>query len=300
MLVHARRGFAPVSPPVPAARASPNQRSILWYLVVILRRTARFAINAGDAAGDEGHNGFGGRPALRGWGRHFEITVTCEGEPDPVTGYLINIKLIDDAIRREVVPRLSRAVQAETDPGLCLAGVLEAARRAIPVAVTAIVLRPTPTHAYEMEASMASMVVLSQKFEFAAAHRLHAPALSEAENRALFGKCNNPAGHGHNYVIEPRVEVSVSNSGRGFSLADLERVTQSVLIDPFDHKHLNVDTREFLDGKGLNPTVENIARVFFGLLAPAIDGLGLGARLREITVWETDRTSATYGRQKTP
>lgn len=269
--------------------------STLSYRVVILRRTARFAINPGDAAIAEDANGYGGRPAMRGWGRHIELMIACAGEPDLATGYLINIKDIDDAIRRIVIPVITDSIRAGTDPGASVPVLFDLARRALPVTVQSLALRQTPTLSFETEAGMGSTVVLSQKFEFAAAHRLHAPSMSDEENRAYFGKCNNRAGHGHNYVIEPRIEMDVTERGGSLSLAELERVTQSTLIDPFDHKHLNLDTPEFRDGSGVNPTVENIARVFFGLLAPAIQGLGRDARLREITVWETDRTSATYG-----
>lgn len=273
--------------------------SILSYRVVILRRTVRFAINPGDADGTADTNGHGGRPAHRAWGRPFELSIDCAGEPDRRTGYLINIKDIDDAVRRRVVPVLTELMTAGRDPGTSVIALLQHAQAALPVPVRALTLRPTPTLAYEAEAGMAATVVLSQKFEFAAAHRLHSPAMSDAENRSFFGKCNNPAGHGHNYVIQPRVEMGISGRGGSLSLSELERITQAVLIEPFDHKHLNIDTAEFRDGSGVNPTVENIARVFFGLLAPAIEGLGRGARLREITVWETDRTSATYGESAT-
>lgn len=273
--------------------------STLSYRVITLRRTVRFAINPGNAEGTADTNGHGGRPALRGWGSPFELTIDCAGEPDLRTGYLINIKDIDDAVRRRVVPVLTELITAGRDPGTSVIMLLREAQAALPVPVRALTLRPTPTLAYEAEAGMAATVVLSQKFEFAAAHRLHSPAMSDAENRSFFGKCNNPAGHGHNYVIQPRVEMNISGHGGSLSLIELERITQSVLIEPFDHKHLNIDTAEFRDGSGVNPTVENIARVFYGLLAPAIEGLGRGARLREITVWETDRTSATYGQPRT-
>lgn len=263
--------------------------------MVILRRTARFAINPEDSAGAEDANGYGGRSAMRGWGRHLELTIACAGVPDHATGYLINIKDIDEAIRRLVMPVIADSIRAGTDPAAGVLAIFAAARGALPVAVKSLSLRQTPTLAYETEVGMGPTVVLSQKFEFAAAHRLHVPSMSDEENRAYFGKCNNAAGHGHNYVIEPRIEMPVTERGGSLSLAELERVTQAVLIDPFDHKHLNLDTREFRDGSGVNPTVENIARVFYGLLAPAIKGLGRDARLREITVWETDRTSATYG-----
>ena len=138
-------------------------------------------------------------------------------------------------------------------------------------------------------------VTLRQSYEFSAAHRLHVPSLSDAENRQLFGKCNNPAGHGHNYRVEPVVAVKVGAEGARFSLADLERLTEEHIVARFDHKHLNQDTREFGPGPGgVNPSVENIARVFFEALAGPVRAAGADATLRSVTVWETDRTCATY------
>jgi 6-pyruvoyltetrahydropterin/6-carboxytetrahydropterin synthase len=146
-----------------------------------------------------------------------------------------------------------------------------------------------------MLASDPSTVLLRQRFDFSASHRLHTPALSEEANRALYGKCNNPSGHGHNYQFEPCVAVRVGEGALGFSIDDLERLAEREIIRRFDHRNLNVDTREFAPGEGLIPSVENIARVFYGLMAPAVrDAPGGDAELRSVTVWETDRTSSTF------
>jgi len=153
--------------------------------------------------------------------------------------------------------------------------------------------RLTPTYVLEADMTTAPSprLLLRQRFDFAAAHRLHVPSLSDAENRAAFGKCNNPSGHGHNYQVEPCVAVP---HGASFGLLDLERITGERVVEAFDHKHLNADTREFAAADGLNPSVENIARVFFDRLAPAV--AAEGGELVALTVWETDRTSATVER----
>lgn len=141
-------------------------------------------------------------------------------------------------------------------------------------------------------------VLMRQQFDFAAAHRLHCPHLSAEANRELFGKCNNPRGHGHNYRVEPCVELNLAGNDRpAFTLQDLERVTATTIIDRFDHTHLNEDTAEFnVEQGGLNPSVENIAKVCYGLLKPVLENeFGKnGVVLRSITVWETDKTSCTY------
>ena len=269
--------------------------------MVTLRRTVRLWINldaAGQPVGDQpSYNGFAGRPSPIGLARFFEIEATCRGEPDAATGYLINIKDIDRAVRESAGPILADAARlnAEADPPRLLPPMLAAIAAALPVRCTAMTLRTSPYHAFEMAADTPTIALVRTSFDLAAAHRLNCKSLSPEQNRAVFGKCNNPAGHGHNYRVEPSVAVDLKQAGSSpFAIAQLEAITDRVIIERFDHKHLNLDTPEFNDDTGVNPSVENIARVFFDLLAPAIDAASPAATLRSITVWETDRTSATY------
>lgn len=132
-------------------------------------------------------------------------------------------------------------------------------------------------------------IYMRQSFEFAAAHRLHVASLSDEENRTLFGKCNNAAGHGHNYRVEPCVRVALTDGKPSFTLDDLERRTAETVIDHLDHKHLNKDVPEFAE---VNPSVENIARVCFDRLAPTINAADV--ELTCVTVWETEKTSCVY------
>jgi 6-pyruvoyltetrahydropterin/6-carboxytetrahydropterin synthase len=250
-----------------------------------------------------------------GLGRHYEFLVRCRGSVDGSSGYLIDIKTIDKSVRKAVLPIIEKAcaenalvhpidVLAQALPGL-ITEVHEGAKSGPngTVRLESVRWMLSPTYSVEMSArdsqSTAPTALLRQKFDFAAAHRLNVPTLSEAENRALFGKCNNPSGHGHNYQFEACVEVPVgaggSAAGGVFNLQALERVTQRAIIDRFDHKHLNVDTQEFcVERGGVNPSVENIAQVFYSLLRDAVAAESMGATLRQITVWETDRTSATF------
>lgn len=138
------------------------------------------------------------------------------------------------------------------------------------------------------------VVLLRQKFDFAAAHRLHVPGWTDEENRRAFGKCNNARGHGHNYQVEPCVAIRLDAPVPTFTLQHLEAITDAAVIQRFDHKHLNEDTSEFATIGGLNPSVENIAKIVFGILAPEIAKASPDAQLRSITVWETDRTCATF------
>lgn len=257
-----------------------------------LRRTVRFAINPDQRAGDRGANSFAGSPAARGLARHYEIDATCRGPLDPVLGYVIDIKDIDQAVRDAALPLIAQA-DPESDPARLLPDLFQAVAARLSTPLRALRWWLTPYYSVEMCADAPARASIRQRFDFAASHRLHVPALSDEENRRRFGKCNHPSGHGHNYRLEPCVEVAL-NAGPALTLDQLERLTIDAVIQRFDHKNLNIDTAEFADGRGLNPTVENIARVCFDLLAPAIAAASPSARLRSVTVWETDRTSCTY------
>lgn len=265
-----------------------------------LTRTTRFAIND-PSFGDPSDqlradpNGFAGKPAMRGLGRHYAVEVTAVGTPDPVTGYLIDIKEIDRAVRAAIVPRIAHACHAEPtrQPMTLLADLVRALADAMPVRLASLTWFLTPWYAVTMHAHDTTTAVMRQRFDFAAAHRLHVASMSEEDNRKAFGKCNNPSGHGHNYQVEPEVLVPINDGPPAFTLHDLERLVEATIIERFDHTNLNVDPPDFT-ASGVNPSVEHIARVCYDLLAKAIEGERSGARLARVTVWETDRTRCTY------
>ena len=129
------------------------------------------------------------------------------------------------------------------------------------------------------------MVRLSERFEFSAAHRLHSPQMGAQANREVFGKCNNPSGHGHNYEVEVVIAGEPDpRTGLIMPVGELQRIVNQRVITIFDHKHLNVDCQEF---RTLNPTVENIAQVIYDKLA---DGFCGAVRLAAVKVWETPKT----------
>ncbi len=263
--------------------------------MIRLHRTVRFAVGKG---GDpESPNGFAGRPAFQGLDRHYELFITCRGEIDPVASYLIDIKEIDRAAHASVIPAIRHAALTDdqTPPCRVLRSAFPALNRALAGRVESVRWNLSPYYSMEIHVNHPTTALLRQRFDFAASHRLHVPSLSDEENRALFGKCNNKNGHGHNYQFEACVRVEIDRDGRhAFTLRSLEDVAQRTLIERFDHKHLNEDTPEFAHPGGVMPSVENIAQVFYRLLSGAIAAQTQGASLATITVWETDRTSATY------
>lgn len=273
--------------------------SLLGFSVLRLSRTIRFSVNDPNAALSQGGsvNGYAAVPAMIGLGRHYELTVVCGGEVDPVTGYFLGIQEIDKAVRQHLLPRLANACHETplADPADVLSRELPHLDRAVGGIVRKARWNLSPYYSVEFTMNESGQAVMRQRFEFAAAHRLHAPSLSDEQNRALFGKCNSPSGHGHNYVVEPAVAVPLPRAGAGaFTLADLERAVDAAILKPFDHKHLNVDTAEFATGTGVNPSVENIARVCFERLGAELTRAGAHATLRAVTVWENEKTSCTY------
>lgn len=151
-----------------------------------------------------------------------------------------------------------------------------------------IELRASPGLRYAIQRESPGMILLTQHFEFSAAHRLHCPQLSDEQNRRPFGKCNNPEGHGHNFLLEVTVAGRPdAATGAVLPLPEFEQIVKERVIDRLDHKHLNADTPEFRD---LNPSVENIACIIGGLLA---DHVSL-AKLHRVRVWQTAKTCAEY------
>jgi 6-pyruvoyltetrahydropterin/6-carboxytetrahydropterin synthase len=261
-----------------------------------LSRTVRFSINPRAASRERGTSGYSGNPPPRGFAHTYELVVDCVGALGSRTSYVINIKEIDRAVRESVVPLIERTLDAQSldGPEELMPSVLDAASKALPNLVSRIAWKLSPYHALEMSTSDTTRVVLRQRFDFCAAHRLHNPALTSEENAALFGKCNNASGHGHNYQIEPAVAVRLFPGRRSFTLDQLEAIVDREVIQRFDHRNLNADTAEFKDGLGAMPSVEHISRVCYELIDRAIRAEAPDASLVGVTVWESDRTSSTY------
>jgi 6-pyruvoyltetrahydropterin/6-carboxytetrahydropterin synthase len=264
-----------------------------------LSRTLRFCLNGPEgriAPADTslpGRNTFSSWPAMRGFGRFYELHVLCLGDADPLTGYFINIRQIDVAARKTVLPYLLELTQApshgQTPMGLVMQTMISLLQPSLQNTVDRIRLQLSPYYSLEIRKNDMTHVILRQQFEFSAAHRLHVPSFSDEQNRDIFGKCNNPAGHGHNYRVEVAVRSPIDPQGQIPLVEKLDALVDDVVIKKFDHKHLNVDIAEFAT---LNPSVENIVKVTYDLLAPKVSSLGV--ELEEVTVWETAKTFCTY------
>jgi len=131
-------------------------------------------------------------------------------------------------------------------------------------------------------------VTVTRRVRFNAAHRIHNPALSDAENRRLFGLCNSPNYHGHNYTLDVSVRGAVDpTTGYVIDLGALQRLVQTLVVDEIDHRNFNLDVAMMRD---INPTSENIVVACWQALAPQV----APGRLVQLRLWETENNYVDY------
>jgi 6-pyruvoyltetrahydropterin/6-carboxytetrahydropterin synthase len=131
-------------------------------------------------------------------------------------------------------------------------------------------------------------VTVTRRLMFNAAHRVHNPALSDEENTRLFGKCNNPNWHGHNYTLDVSVRGPIDDrTGYVLDLGVLKRVAEERVVDKIDHKNFNLDV-DFM--RGVIPTSENIIVAIWRELVPAIRP----GQLVRLVLWETPNNYVEY------
>lgn len=137
-------------------------------------------------------------------------------------------------------------------------------------------------------------VEITRREEFSASHRLHNPALSDEENRRLYGICNNPNGHGHNYELEVTVIGEVpERTGMVMNLTDLMGILRERILPAIDHKHLNHDV-DFL--RGIIPTAENLAVALWDRIEPEV--LRAGCKLHRLRLHESRGSYVEYHGQR--
>ena len=263
---------------------------------MLLTREIRFCLAPLAAGADDpaAANGWGGWWSDRTLAPYLTFQVTVAGQPDAHTGMLCNVKQLDSIFQQQCIPKLRAALgrdELTAENALLLAW--EALERAslAPCHPAALRLHVTPTLSLEISAAEENVMRVTQQFEFSAAHRLHSPKLSAEKNLEVFGKCNNPHGHGHNYVVEVTLEGSPDPvTGEVMSIPQLQRTVKSRVIQPLDHKNLDVEIEFF---RGVCSTVENIATYVFRQL----DGQFAPAQLDAVRVYETPKTWAEMRRE---
>jgi 6-pyruvoyltetrahydropterin/6-carboxytetrahydropterin synthase len=241
---------------------------------------------------EENHRIFGPWASRFNHGHNYVLDLTVSGTVDPSTGMVVNIKRVDDALKELVVSEFDqRSINDEIpyfqDRAPCLENLLTYiwAKLSPPGALPEecklerIRLEEMPTFYGELDGRQ---MTLTRSYEFAASHRLHSPVLDQATNESLFGKCNNPAGHGHNYILEVTVTGELNtDTGMMTDLASMDKAVESQVVDRYDHKNLNEDLPEF---QGKMTTTEIVAQEIFNRLQG-----NLPAKLTRIRLWETAR-----------
>ncbi|MBA7478181.1 hypothetical protein ES707_13602 [subsurface metagenome] len=264
-----------------------------------LKRQVRFSINPFLQAEVEGANSYASQPAGEGLAIFFELSVALTGGLDRNTGFVTNVLDIDETVRENVVPLFAERIKTDFRKGRHiglyeLSEVLKSAREKLTAkfdkaVLSELTLKLNPFRKLSLDCSKSpedsQMMYFSEKFEFAAMHRLWNDEFSDKRNFALFGKCANPTGHGHNYVIEVTVKTPPKESD--FCIGDFEKIVDDEFIKQVDHKNLNIDVPQL---SSLNPTVENIASFAWDSLVSKFGS----AKLHCVTVWETDKTSCSY------
>lgn len=259
-----------------------------------LVRKVRFSVNPFSDEQITGANSYAGKPCGEGLSLFFELTVGLAGQTKNKSGFVLNVTDIDKTVRHYAVPVITDYVKKQyqqknsisikelTEPISEVRNVLKGKLDAACLIELGLSLNPYRKMAFDCEDM--KMFYFSEKFDFAAMHKLWNDGLSERENFELFGKCANPNGHGHNYVVEVTIKAGTDKDIR---IGDFENTVDGEFIMLVDHKNLNMDVEEL--GR-INPTIENIAAFAWKKL----NGKFGSAKLHSVTVWESDRTFCTY------
>jgi 6-pyruvoyltetrahydropterin/6-carboxytetrahydropterin synthase len=229
-----------------------------------------------------------------GHGHNYTLDVTIKGQVDPATGMVMNmtdLKAIINGVLDEFDHRhLNEDTPYFQDQIPTTENIVRVLWRLIapklPTGVGLARLRLYEMNDLWAEYDGASEARFSRSYVFAAAHRLHAPDLSDEANREIYGKCNNPKGHGHNYTLDVTVYGSVDpETGMVIDLTAMDRLVREVL-DQLDHRFLDQEIAWFATRTS---TGENIVVYLWEMLAPRFEG-----RLAHLALWETKKNVFEY------
>lgn len=238
---------------------------------------------------------FGVAAAESGHGHYYYVRAMVSGEPDEESGMIVPPEETDKAMRslHRLLDHRNLSVDVPELDGLPLTTeslsnfMFERLRNRIPVARMRLWENPY----FYTDCLPTGYFVMGVRSEFRAAHRLHSPRLSDERNRQIYGKCNNPAGHGHRYIVEAAIDGLLDEeSGTLFPLEDLMDGLRKG-IGPWDYVHLEEDTDDFTE---MPSTGENIVNVLW----PKVED-GLGRSLYRLRLWETPNNRFTL-RRETP
>ena len=273
--------------------------------MVRLGRLVRFSVDPFLDADSGGFNSYASKPAGEGLALFLELAIELTGPTTPQTGLLVNVADIDRIARRLAVPVFAEEIGRRLGRGehVSLAAIAHILRlvhehlagRFPGAQVDRLALKLNPFRTLAMNTREPGMVYFSEKFEFAATHKLWNDSFSDEQNLETFGKCANPSGHGHNYLVEVTVKTPAgllpgtaeTQNPESLRIGRFEQIVDARLMQLLDHKNLNLDVPAFRE---TTATVENLAIFAWQRLAGQLDG----AQLHCVTVWESDRTWCSY------
>ena len=260
-----------------------------------LTRRVRFSINPFLSQQTEGSNSFSSKPTGEGLAIYFELSIELVDNVDPATGFIVNVSDIDKIVRNYALPVFINSVQkyyqqAKHVSLLTITELLKSSYGLLKnkfgtAKISNLTLNLNPFRKVTLKSEDTVMIYFSEKFEFAATHKLWNENFTKEKNLEIFGKCANPTSHGHNYIIEVTIKMPADRSG--FKYDDFEKTVDTELIKKVDHKNLNLDVEWF---RKTNPTVENITTFAWEKLV----GKFGNQLLHCVTVWESDRTYCSY------
>lgn len=246
----------------------------MHYLTRQVAFEASHALCLPELSDKENYELFG--PAINHHGHNYVVEVTVRGMASNSDGMVINLKDVDQLLRDQVLDYYDHKYINFQHPVFANESHLQPTSENIAIEIWNTFKSSSKftnlhrVRVYEDNALFVDyfgekqMVYLTKVYEFSASHRLHSQLLSDKENREIFGKCNNPHGHGHNYVLEVMIKGDVHpKTGMVVAPGFLDEIVQKHIHARFDHKHLNLDTPDF---ETLNPTSENFVKVIWHLL----------------------------------
>lgn len=238
---------------------------------------------------------FGKCTSRYGHGHNYTLEVTVQGQADPVTGMVMNVADLKRIVGGVLEQFDHRHLNEDTPFFKTQQPTTENIVRVL-WRLLAPLMPPEAALArlrlYEMadlwaDYDGADEAAFARSYTFSAAHRLHSGQLSDAQNQELYGKCNNPNGHGHNYSLEVTIRGPVdAATGMVIDLVAMDRTVHTV-IDELDHQHIDQQIAAFAEQPS---TAENIVVYLWNELAPRFDG-----RLTHLKLWETRNNVFEYG-----
>ena len=261
-----------------------------------LGREIRFSIDPFRQTQQTGYNSYASKPI--GSDRlcfYLSLWVELSSQIDPDTGFVVNVTEIDRSVRQTAVPYIAEQIRTScASAGLptlqTLGKMLQYCWKTLTPQfpgkrIIRLTLNLNPYRSICIQSEDSMELYYSEKFEFSAMHQLWNDQFDDAKNYEMFGKCANPAGHGHNYILE--VKVRPAESGDDNWIQEYQKVIKGEFLDSVDHKNLNVEVQGL---ENRNPTVENLARFAWETLVEKFRH----CKLSSITIWENDRTYCTF------